>query len=144
MSFLWENYASDPSDKGVDIIVEWQGEELPFRIKRVLTIDERQRANEAGVLISIDKDGKPKIEKQDQAAYTKQIVLAGLKRWPFEYEPGKSVPITLRNISALDGSLLDKLAQHILGITRVRKDEYDPFVSQSDEASSPEVPVGLS
>jgi hypothetical protein len=145
MAFLWENYSADTSNKGIRVELEWQGEVLPFRIKRVLTIDERQRANEAAVMkIGLDKEGRPVIEKQDQSEFTKQIVLAGLKFWPFEFEPGKPVPITYKTISQLDGGLLDLLARHILGAVAVKREDYDPFVSQSDEASSQEEPVALS
>lgn len=144
MSFSWEKYSSNSGDKGISIEIEWQGEMLPFRIKRVLTIDERQRANQAGVVIGIGKDGQPRIEKQDQAAFTKQIVLAGLKYWPFEYGEGRPVPITMKNIEALDGGLLDAIAQRILGIVQVNKEDYDPFESQSDAPSSQAVQVGLS
>jgi hypothetical protein len=140
-AFLWEDYSADPSDRGVSIQIEHHGKDLPFRIRRSLTIDERQRANEAAIEIQIDKNGLPIITKQDQAAYTKEIVLIGLKHWPFEYSPGKPVPLTRANILKLDGSLLDKLAAAILGATEVKAEQYDPFGSPSVAAlSTEEVP----
>jgi len=133
-SFLWDEFSSDPGDRGVEVIIEWKGKLLPFRIKRALTLDERQRANQAAIEIGLSDEGKPVIVKQDQAAYTKEIVLIGLKFWPFEYSPGKPVPINLKNISILDGGILDKLASHILGLVEVKKVELDPFAPKSDEA----------
>lgn len=134
--FLWENYSTDASDRGVEIFIEWKGDIIPFRIKRSLTIDERQIANNAAIEIKLDeKTGAPVIARQDQAAYTKQVVLLGLKWWPFEFNPGKPVPITMKNISALDGGLLEKIAAHILGAVQVDKAKLDPFVPKSEEVS---------
>lgn len=133
-SFLWENYSTDPSDKGVEVYIEHRGDIIPFRVRRSLTIDERQKANSAAIEVKLDKDGHPTLARQDQSAYTKQIVLLGLKYWPFEFEPGKPVPITMKNIERLDGGLLDKIAAHILGAVEVDKGKFDPFVQKSEEA----------
>lgn len=136
MSFLWEEYAADPGDKGVTIEIEHKGKKTPFRVKRVLTIDERQAANEAGVEIGLDKNGKPVIKKQDQAAFTKEIVRVGLKWWPFEYGPGKPVPITPQHIAELDGELLTKIANAILGIGEQDQSDLDFFEKKSGEVLS--------
>jgi hypothetical protein len=133
-TFLWEEYAADSSDRGVLVEIEWRGEVLPFRIKRVLTIDERQRAQQAGVELGIDEKGKPKLIRQDQAAYTKAIVLVGLKEWPFEFEPGKRVPINETTVSKLDAGLLDEIALRILGTTQVNKGDLAPFGKASAAA----------
>lgn len=135
MAFLWENFASESNDHGVQIEIEFQGEKLPFRIKRHLTIDERQRANDAAFKIDLDKDGKPTISKQDQAAFTKEVVLIGLRAWPFEYSEGNPVPLIRKNIAALDGALLSELAGRILGTTEVKKEELVPFGKESEDHS---------
>jgi hypothetical protein len=134
-SFLWEEYAAEENDRGVEVLIPHHGEMLPFRIKRVLTIDERQRANEAGVELEIDSKGRPRLKRQNQAAFTKEVVLIGLKAWPFEYEPGKSVPITAKTVARLEASLLDEIASRILGIVEVNKEDLDPFGMKSDAAS---------
>jgi hypothetical protein len=133
-SFLWEEYAAEENDRGVEVLIPWHGQQLPFRIKRVLTIDERQRANEAGVELEIDSKGRPKLKRQNQAAFTKEVVLIGMKAWPFEYEPGKSVPINAKTVAKLDAGLLDEIASRILGIVEVNKADLDPFEMKSDEA----------
>jgi hypothetical protein len=133
---MWGDYASDPNDRGVEITVRHHGKAIPFRIRRSLTIDERQRAADAAFTIELDENGKPKIGKQDQSAFTKETVFIGLKEWPFKYPGGGKVPITRKTIGELDGGLLDKLANYILGITEVDKAQLDPFGSPSDEASS--------
>jgi len=134
--FLWKDYSTDESDRGVETSITWYGEEIPLRIKRALTIDERQRANKAAIQIDLDKDGRPTITKQNQAAYTKQVVLIGLKFWPFEYSPGHPVPINMKTIEEMDGGLLDEIALRILSGTQPpAKAELDPLESPSDEAS---------
>ncbi len=133
--FLWDKYSADEKDRGIEIEIEYHGELLPFRIKRALTIDERQRANDAAIKIELDKSGKPRITRQDQAAFTKEIVLVGLKFWPFEYTPGKPVPINRETVSKLDGGLLDQIASHILGIAEVDKEAFDPFERKLEEVS---------
>lgn len=132
--FLWEEFSADEKDRGIEVKIEYHNKMLPFRVKRALTIDERQRANDAAIKIELDKSGKPRITKQDQAAFTKEIVLVGLKFWPFEYHAGKPVPINRETVSVLDGGLLDQIASHILGIAEVDKAELDPFERKSDAA----------
>lgn len=132
--FLWEEYADDNTDRGVSVDIMWHGEVLPFRIKRVLTIDERQIAQQAGIEIGVDEQGRPKLLRQDQAAYTKAVVRLGLKAWPFEYEEGKHVPINEKTVEKLDAGLLDEIAARILGITQVRRSDADPFGSPSAAA----------
>lgn len=136
MAFFWEDYAS--SKRGVEITLNWRGHKLPFSIKRTLTLDERQAANQAAIEIGLDKNGKPEIKRQDQAAYTKEIVRVGVLSWPFEYVEGSPVPINAKNIASLDGSLLDELASHILGTVEVDKKATTPFEKKSEEDSSQE------
>lgn len=134
--FIWSDYSSDANDRGIETSILWRGQEIPIRVKRALTIDERQKANKAAIQIDLDKDGKPTIVKQDQSAYTKMVVLIGLKFWPFEYSPGQPVPINMKTITEVDGSLLDEIATRILNATQPpKKAELDPLESPSDEAS---------
>jgi hypothetical protein len=136
MSFTWDNFSTTANDRGVEVTIPFEGENIPFRIKRRLTIDERQRANQAAIEISLDKHGKPTIARQDQAAFTKMIVLVGLKFWPFEYAEGDSVPINEKTISQLDGRLLDEIAARILGTAEVDQEALVPFEKRSDEGLS--------
>lgn len=137
-TFLFNEYFADPSDKGAPVTIPFNGKDLPFRLRRSLTIHERQRANDAAVAIEIGDDGKPKVTKLDQGAYNVEIVLAGLKEWPFEFSPGRSVPINRKYVEQLDGVLLERIANQILRVGEVQKDALDPFEMKSDEHSSPE------
>jgi hypothetical protein len=118
--FLWDDYSSDPNDRGVEVLIQHEGKILTFRIRRSLTIQEKQIANNAAIKIGIDKDNKPyMIGEPDQAAFSIETALAGLKAWPFTYSKGSPVPINRKTVSALDGNLLEKIAARILGITVV-------------------------
>ncbi len=35
--FIWSDYSSDASDRGVETTVTWRGETIPIRVKRALT-----------------------------------------------------------------------------------------------------------
>lgn len=136
--FLWEHYSTDASDRGVETEIVWRGKKIPLRVKRALTLDERQRANDVAFKFDVDKEGAAHIVKQDQGAFTKEVVLIGLKYWPFEYSPGNPVPINRKTINEADGGLLDIIASRILGITEVDKAALDPFVRKSEEDYSQE------
>lgn len=140
-TFLWEDYASEEGDKGVEIQLLHKGQLLPFRVKRHLTIDEKQRATDAGIQIELDMKGVPHIKKQDQAAFMKEVVRIGLVKWPFEYSEGNPVPLNPKTISRLDGTLLSELSSRILGITEVTKEELDPFEKGSEGHSLKVVPA---
>jgi hypothetical protein len=141
-SFLYDDFFTDENDRGVETIIEHDGRKLKFRVKKSLTLDEKQRATDAGVVITLDKDGNPKISKMDQAAYTRAVLLAGVKYWPFEYSPGKPVPITEKTVRRIDGTLADKVAGVILGQQNAQAQALDPFVQKSEEDSlEEEVPT---
>jgi hypothetical protein len=134
-TFLFDDYFDSESDRGIEVIIPFKGKALPFRIKRSLTIRERQRINEAAIQIDLDQQtGKPRLTRQDQGAFTTEALLVGLKFWPFEYKPGKPVPINHETIAKLDGALADELAARILGTVEVNKETLDPFEKKSDAA----------
>lgn len=131
--FLFHDFFTDEEDKGVEISVQWGGKMLPFRIKHSLTLGERQRVNNAGIQIDVDASGKPILTKQDQSAFTEEVLVIGLKYWPFEYAPGKPVPITRKTIAQLDNELASVIAARILGGTLVNVKALAPFVKRSGE-----------
>lgn len=132
---LYDDYFTDENDRGVEAVIEHNGKFLKFRLKKSLTLEEKQRATDAGVGIVLDKNGEPKITKMDQAAYTRAVLLAGVKFWPFEYSPGKPVPISEKTIRRLDGGLGDKIASVILGQQIAQAQALDPFAPKSEEGS---------
>lgn len=132
---LYDDYFTDENDPGVVAVVEHLGKKLKFRVKKSLTLSEKQLASSAAVSFSLDKDGNPTITKMDQAAYTSQVVLAGVKSWPFKYRSGEPVPINRLTVSRMDGTLAEKVAAVILGQREAQQKALDPFAPKSDVAS---------
>jgi hypothetical protein len=127
-AFLFNDYFSDPKSKGIEISILFDGKKIPFRIKSALTLKERQRAQNASMKIKVDAQGKPSISNVDQASYTADLVLAALVWWPFEYEPGRPVPINEQTVHALDGELNNRIANKVLHIEESQQVAIDPFV----------------
>lgn len=143
-AMLYDDYFTDEDDPGVEAVIEHKGKQLKFRVKKSLTLDEKQLASDAAVAIELDKDGQPHVTKMDQAAYTKAIVFAGVLEWPFKYSQhpkiaanlrGKPVPITKYHVSRMDGVLADKIANVILGQREAQQKAIDPFAQKSGEGS---------
>lgn len=131
--FLYDDYFSDEGSRGVDVRIQHRGHTLLFRMRKSLTLAERQRASDQAISISIDKDSKPHIDRMDQAAFTKEIVLAAVKAWPFTYPDGGPVPINRKTVAALDSALCDKLSALALGMEEQQEKARVPFVPKSDE-----------
>lgn len=141
---LYDDFFSDPEDEGVEAVIEHRGKQLVFRLKRSMTLAEKQRAADAAIEVSLDKEGNPTITKMDQAAYTQEIVLSGVKEWPFTYSHhpkiaanlrGKPVPITRHHVSRMDGGLAEKIAAVLLGQREAQQKALAPFEQKSDVAS---------
>lgn len=124
--FLFDDYFSDPNDKGIEIHVRFRGKVLPFRIKHSLSLGEKQKAMNAALSVSIDASGKPSIDNMNQGAYTEEIVAAALLSWPFTKD-GKPLPLTRANIHALDGTLSEKIANIALGVEQSQESAAVPF-----------------
>ena len=135
-AILYDDYFTEPGDKGVEVAVEHKGKLLKFRVKKSLTLAEKQAASDAAITISLDKEGTPTLQRMDQAAYTAAVLLGGLKWWPFEYSKGNPVPINAKTIARLDGALGDKIAAIILGQRDAQVAALDPFGAKSGAGSS--------
>jgi hypothetical protein len=133
-TFLFNDYFSDPDDPGIEVVIHAKGKDIPFRIKRSLTLKEKQAASDAAVKIDFDVKGNPKLSKVNQGEYTEKITLAGLKWWPYTYGNGKPVPINAQTVAAHDSVINEQLAALILGVAEVQQQALTPFEMKSDEA----------
>src|SRR5258708_5950329 len=105
----FEDYFSDDGDPGVVVEVERDGRKIPFRVKRHLNLGDRQRIRAAGIKVGLDENGKAEmIGEPDEAAFGHEVVLVGLKHWPFVRD-GKPIPITSETVAKLDGGVADQL-----------------------------------
>lgn len=133
--FLFGDYFSDPNDKGVEFSMNFQGRVLTFRVRRTLSLKEKQAASQAAVQFEIDDEGRPAIKNLDQSAFTNEIVLAGLISWPFEYAPGEPVPINRETVEALDGRIAEKIADRLVGMGVAQAQAIVPFEKKSGAGS---------
>ncbi len=130
-AYSFNDYFNSPDSKGLEIVVGG----VPFRIKRSLTLEEKQRAQDASIKIEIGDDGLPNITQMNQGAYTVEVVLAALKWWPFTYPDdyeveslrGSPVPINRETVSALDEYLNEEIAARVLRIGEVQRQGLNPF-----------------
>lgn len=134
--YMFSDYFSDPEDPGVPVDVIHRGKSIPFRIRRQLSLGEKQLANDAAVEFSVGENGMPTVKKVDQAAFMTEICLIAIKEWPFKYPTGKRVPINRQTISKLDSILAEKVSQLVLGVTALP--DMTPFEMKLDEDSLPE------
>lgn len=125
--FLYDDFFSEPGDRGVEVMIPWRGKNLPFRLRKSLTIGEKQAAMEKAVSISVTKEGIPKIERMDQGAYSREIALKAITFWPFEFSRGKPVPINKETIAKIDGSLLEKIVTIVTGQDQQQEQALGPF-----------------
>lgn len=132
---LYDDYFSESGDPGAEVIVEHRGKKLAFRLRKSLTLGEKQDALAASVDITLGKDGTPHIDRMDNAAYTEKIVLAAVKAWPFKYADGRDVPINKETVHKLDGSLSEKLSNIVLGQDAAQGTALSPFVMKSGAVS---------
>lgn len=133
--YSFNDYFVDPSAPGVEVVVRFNGKDIPFRIRRSLTLKEKQKASDAAIAFEIDEEGKPTLSKMDQSAYTLEILVAGLLAWPFEYSPGQPVPINRETIEMLDGTLQSEVAARILGVGEAQAKALAPFGMKSGAPS---------
>lgn len=134
-SLLFDDYFTSPNSPGVAATVVHRGVEIKLKIKKSLTLDELQQAADAGLALSIDKAGQAQVTKMDQGAYSRKVVLLGVKQWPFTYDDGSPVPINKNTVAMMDGNLANKIADVILGNREAQQKALDPFVEKSEEDS---------
>lgn len=140
---LYDDFFSESGDRGVETIIEHRGKQLTFRMRKSITLGEKQDAMAASVSISLTKDGTPRIDRMDNAAYTEAIVLAAVKAWPFVYPKdypdkslaGRPVPINAETVHKLDGALSEKIAAIVQGQGDAQKAALTPFEMKSGAAS---------
>lgn len=141
--YLFNDYFVNPNDQGIEVSIPFQGKDLKFRIRRSLTLKEKQSASDAAIAFEIDEEGRPLISKMDQSAYVLEILIAGLKAWPFTYPQdypdsslaGKPVPINRETISMLDSRLQEAVSSRILGMGVAQAQAIAPFGMKSGVAS---------
>lgn len=140
---LYDDFFSESGDPGVETIIEHRGKMLKFRMRRSVTLGEKQDAMASSIAISLAKDGTPHIDRMDNAAFNEALVLASVREWPFVYPKdypdtslaGTSVPINKDTVHKLDSALSEKIVAIVNGQAESQKEALVPFEMKSGAAS---------
>jgi|SRR5690242_1307601 len=132
---LYDDFFSESGDPGVETIIEHRGKMLKFRMRRSVTLGEKQDAMAASIAISLSKDGTPHIDRMDNASFNEALVLAAVKEWPFKFADGSAVPINKDTVHKLDSALSEKIVAIVNGQAESQKEALVPFEMKSGAAS---------
>ena len=134
--FLYNNYASTTDDPGVPTLWNMEGDDIPIRLKKTLTIHERRKASERATKMHFDQNGMPHIKDFDDAEYSLAIAEMVIKSWPLEDEDGQIVPIDRAHLQTLPSYAIEDIANRYMNNRRQQEEETDgPFESPSDVLS---------
>lgn len=132
---LYDDFFSESGDPGVETVIEHRGKMLKFRMRRSVTLGEKQDAMASSIAISLAKDGTPHIDRMDNAAFNEALVLASVREWPFKFADGTSVPINKDTVHKLDSALSEKIVAIVNGQAESQKEALVPFEMKSGAAS---------
>lgn len=132
---LYDDFFSESGDPGVETVIEHRGKMLKFRMRRSVTLGEKQDAMASSIAISLAKDGTPHIDRMDNAAFNEALVLASVREWPFKFADGNPVPINKETVHKLDSALSEKIVAIVNGQAESQKEALVPFEMKSGAAS---------
>lgn len=135
--FLFDDFFVSESDPGVRHVLLLRGRAVPFTMKRGLTLRDKEEASSAAMQRHFDAEsGRLIIDGLDDAVLTAELLVRGIKSWPFTYHDGSPVPITRETVMSLLGEAADQLVKALQGGIEAKEREADgPFVPASDAAS---------
>lgn len=134
--FLYNNYAASKDDPGVDMLWNIEGDLIPIKVAKTLTIKQRRKASERATKMSFDNMGMPKMEGFDDAEYALTVAEMVIKSWPLEDENGNVVTINRAHLEALPSYAIEDIAMRYQNNRKQQEEETDgPFESPSDVLS---------
>ena len=134
--FLFNNYASTKDDPGVDMTWFVEGDAIPIKVAKTLTIKERRKASERATKMSFDQNGIPHMESFDDAEYALTLAELVVKSWPLEDEDGKIVPIDRAHLSAMPSYAIEDIASRYQGNRKAQLEETDDFFDNPSDVLS--------
>ena len=131
--FLFDDFFVSPEDPGVEVQIPFKGRLVPIRLKRGLTLAEKENATQAAITRHIDEDtGRVLIDGIDDAKLGSAVVAAYIKEWPFRRADGNPVPATPEFVAQLDSNFSDALMTVIKRLQEGKREEADgPFAPTS-------------
>lgn len=133
--FLFDDFFVDDADEGVVHEVTIRGRKVPITCKRDVTLADKEAAEQAAVRRHLDPTGRVVVDGIDSGVLAVELLVRCVKKWPFTFKDGKSVPITRENIRRMIADGAEALAQSIVEVVQAKQKEADgPFAGASDAA----------
>lgn len=140
--FLFDDFFVDGNDPGVEHVMHLKGRDVPLRIKRSVSLGDREAAKSAATKTRINpQTGALSVEGFDEGALKIELLVRSIKSWPFHYKGGQPVPINRTTVGQLQldaANEVDKLFNLLVGVAEVEKEALEDFEKASGEAFSPE------
>jgi hypothetical protein len=135
--FFYDNFfvSQDATDPGKEVMVTIRGREVPIRIKRGLSLEDREAAKAQAITKRIKPDGTPEIVKLDEGVFAIELIVRNVLSWPFRHRNGSKVPITRENIKAMVADGADALATTIMKSIQGQVTATANFTSSSEPTS---------
>lgn len=122
-------------DESETVEVEMNGKQVPIIFKKKLGWGDRNAAKAKAIVYHLDPAGKPVVDRIDDTAFAEEILLRSIISWPFTFQNGKKLPVTLDNIRKLSTSCGDALQQVALERIMQRDAAQTPFLTTSEKTS---------
>jgi hypothetical protein len=132
-AFLFDDFFSGQDDPGVEVSIYVRGKQVPIRLKRGLSLAEREEAKNAAITRRIRPDGQMEILAINEAKLQVETLIRAVKSWPFTKD-GQPVPITRENLLALGSDVADAILLEVTRLAQVREEALVPFAPPSDAA----------
>lgn len=133
-TFLFDDFFVGADDPGVEDVVVLNGQPVPMRFKRALTLRDREESKAKAVTTAVGADGSLNVTGVDEGVFTVEVLMHAIKSWPFTYQDGSPVPVTRENIHSMMASGADALQQKVLELASPKREALAPFVKPSDAA----------
>jgi hypothetical protein len=135
--FFYDDFfvSQDERDPGKEVTVKIRGRDVPIRIKRGLSLEDREAAKNQAITKRITPDGKPEIVKLDEGIFAIELLVRNIIYWPFKFRSGRLVPITRETIKAMLADGVDALTKAVMTAMQEQAETTAPFLNSSEQTS---------
>ncbi|GCE45184.1 hypothetical protein EI42_03158 [Thermosporothrix hazakensis] len=126
-TFYYDDFFVPEDDPGEKVYIEMDGRQVPFWIKRKLSMGDREAAKRASVKKRFKSNGQVEISDIDEGEFALELVVRCVKKWPFKYRDGRPVPINRNTVREMVGDAADALSLLILDRLKKKDDAKKAF-----------------
>lgn len=130
--FLFDDFFVPEDDAGVEETVTIRGREIPIRIKKGLSLKDREEAKSKAVKTHLDPKGALQFDGFDEGAFNIELLARCIKSWPFTYgeghpKAGQQVPVSREMVAQLRADGADAFQELITRLVQDKKEALAPF-----------------